>query len=398
LADLLLTDAVLDDGSAVDVAIDGERIAAVGPGLTSGRGVRIDLAGQLLLPAPAEPHAHLDKALTAHRVRNPTGDLPGAIDAWLAHRPTIGHDDYVERATAAAELLLANGCTAIRTHVDLGGDIGTAGLEALLEVRAALAGRVAIQTVGLIHGLTGPGGAEQLAVSRAALDLGIDVVGGVPHIEDDPARAVDLALELAGEHGRPIDLHADENLRPDSNDLATLADRVLATGFEHRVTASHCVSLGLADEARQVEVAERCVEAGIAVVTLPHTNLYLQARDRAVATPRGLTAVAALERAGVTVAGGADNLRDPFNPVGRGDPLETASLLVLAAHRTPARAWQMVSEAARAAMGLEPVRIEPGGPAELVALSAGSVGEAVAAGPGGRLVVHRGRVVSGGGL
>jgi len=398
LADLLLTDAALDDGSAVDVAIDGERIAAVGPGLTSGGGLRIDLAGRLLLPAPAEPHAHLDKALTAHRVPNPAGDLPGAIDAWLAHRPTIGHDDYVERATAAAELFLANGCTAIRTHVDLGGDIGTTGLEALLEVRAALAGRVAIQTVGLVHGLTGPGAAEQLAVSRAALDLGLDVVGGVPHIEDDPARAVDLALELAGEHGRPIDLHADENLRPDSNDLLTLADRVLATGFEHRVTASHCVSLGQADEGRQVEVAQRCAEAGIAVVTLPHTNLYLQARDRAVATPRGLTAVPALERAGVTVAGGADNLRDPFNPVGRGDPLETASLLVLAAHRTPARAWQMVSGEARAAMGLEPVRIEPGGPAELVALPAVSVGEAVAAAPGGRLVVHRGRVVAGGQL
>jgi cytosine deaminase len=115
-----------------------------------------------------------------------------------------------------------------------------------------------------------------------------------------------------------------------------------------------------------------------------------------VATPRGLTAVAALERAGVTVAGGADNVRDPFNPVGRADPLETASLLVMAAHRQPARAWEMVSTGARSAMGLEPVRIEPGAPAELMAIPAASVGEAVAAAPGDRLVVHRGRVVAGG--
>ena len=204
MADLLLVDAVLADGEAatprVDVAIVGGRIEAVGSGLRRDghRAVR-DLGGRLLLPAPAEPHAHLDKSLTSHRVANPAGDLGGAIEAWLAHRPTIGHDDYVERATVAAVLLVANGCTAIRSHVDVGGDIGTIGVEALLEVKAALAGRAELQLVGLIHGLTGSDAAGQRAVLRAALDLGLDVVGGVPHIEDDPARAVDLILELAGE-------------------------------------------------------------------------------------------------------------------------------------------------------------------------------------------------------
>ena len=406
---LVLRNALVD-GAPVDVVIVGERIAEVRPAgaavaPVTVAGTTIDLAGRLLLPAPAEPHAHLDKALTVDRVPNPAGDLHGAIEAWLAHRPTIAGDDYVRRATEAAELGLANGCTAIRTHVDLGprppADIGTTGLEALLEVKAALAPVLDLQLVGLIAGVTAPGpaGAEARAVLDDALDLGLDVVGGVPHIEGgfggDPARAVDVLLEVAADRQRPVDLHADENLDPASLDLETLARRVLDTGFPNGATASHCVALAMKPEAEQRRIAELVAEAGVAVVALPQTNLYLQARGVATAPPRGLTALEPLVAAGATVAGGGDNLRDPFCPVGRADPLETAALLVLAGHRSPDEAYRAVSAGARAAMGLAPVEVAAGAPAELVALRAGSLTEAVAAAPADRLVIHRGRLVSG---
>ncbi len=394
---LLLRQARLADNTIVDVTIEGDRIRSVDPiseqPQDDGHPDQVvDLAGRLLLPAPAEPHAHLDKALSIERVPNPTGDLLGAIEAWLAHRPSITPDDYVARATAAASMLMVNGCTAIRSHVDLGHGVGTVGLEALLEVKTALAARVDLQLVGLIHGLTGPDGVEQLATLRRAAELGLDVIGGVPHLEDDPAKAIDLTLELAGEFGRPVDLHADENLDPSSSDLAILADRVLTTGFEPAATASHCCALGMTDGDHQRAVAERTAEAGVSVVTLPVTNLYLQSRGHPTATPRGLTAVAPLTEAGVNVAAGADNLRDPFNPVGRGDPVETAMLTVVAAHRSADEAYEMVSNRARLAMGLEPVTVTPGAPAELVAYFAQSVGEVVAAAPGERLVIHRGQV------
>jgi cytosine deaminase len=397
---VVLRQARLSDGSLVDVTIEEDRIATVEPSVGDdsmadrpGGVETVDLAGRLLVPAPAEPHAHLDKALTIEQVPNPSGDLMGAIDAWMAHRPGITHDDYVARATAAAQLLSANGCTAIRTHVDLGSDIGTAGLEALLEVKEKLAGRVELQTVGLIHGLTGRTGPPQRAVLRQAIELGLDVVGGVPHLEANPTLAIDLLLDHAGRAGLPVDLHADDNLDPTSKDLATLADRVLKTGFEPVVTASHCCALGMAEPGHQQDVAAKAADAGVNVVTLPVTNLYLQARDHASAAPRGLTAVAPLVGAGVNVAAGADNLRDPFNPVGRADPLETASLVVVAAHRSPVEAYEMVSNRARVAMGLEPVVIEAGAPAELMALPATSVGDAVAAAPADRQVIHRGRLL-----
>jgi cytosine/creatinine deaminase len=397
---LLLRNATLTDGRTVDIRLDGDRITAVEPAdqapapARADRGA-LDATGMLALPAPAEPHAHLDKALTADRVPNPAGDLMGAVTAWLAHRPAIGLDDLVARATDAALTLVANGCTAIRTHVDLGTDVGTIAVEALLAVKADLADEVEIQVVGLVGRPTaGPAGAGNRQVLRRALELGLDVVGGCPHLDDDPAACIDDLLALAVEYGRPLDLHTDENLSPGSLDLEVLARRVLATGFDRGVVASHCVSLGIQPADVQRRVAAVVAQAAVAVVALPQTNLFLQARDQRTAPPRGLTAVAALEEAGALVAGGADNLQDPFCTVGRGDPLETAALLVMAAHLDPELAYDYVSGRARRALGLEPVAVAAGSPAELLLVRADTVRQAVAAAPAERTVIHRGRVVS----
>jgi cytosine/creatinine deaminase len=168
---------------------------------------------------------------------------------------------------------------------------------------------------------------------------------------------------------------------------------VAETGFPYGVTASHCVSLGVQPPEVAAKVAAAVAAAGIAVVCNPQTNLFLQARGHLSAPARGLTALRPLLEAGATVAAGGDNLRDPFNIVGRADPLETASLLVTAGHLTPEEAFAAVTTGARAAMGLAPVRVEPGFPAELLAVRASSLADAIAGGSS-RVVIHRGRVVS----
>jgi len=102
---MLLRNARLVDGSILDVAIHDDRVAAIGHGLAAGaEETSLDLEGRLLLPAPAEPHTHLDKAFTAERVHNPTGDLIGAISAWQSYRDRLTVDDIAERAEAAARL------------------------------------------------------------------------------------------------------------------------------------------------------------------------------------------------------------------------------------------------------------------------------------------------------
>jgi cytosine/creatinine deaminase len=391
---LLLSGARLASGQVVDVRLRAARIEAVGaPGTLPPAAERLDLSGYLLLPAPAEPHAHHDTALLADRIPNPSGDLDGAIQGWLDYQGTVTRDDFVDRATQAALLGLANGTTAIRTHVGIYEPVGIKAVEALLEVRERLRGLVDLQLVALTVQLTGPECADLRAMLRAAMELGVDVVGGCPQLDPRPSAYHDLTLSLAAEFGRPIDLHTDETLDPTILNLPHFAALVITTGFPHGATASHCVSLGIQPSERAAEVAAQVAAAGMAVVCNPQTNLFLQARGQPTAPVRGLTALRPLLDAGVTVAGGGDNLRDPFNPVSRADPLETASLLVTAGHLTPEEAYTAVSTGARAAMGLPEVQVAPGFPAELLAIQASSLGEAIAAGTS-RVVLHQGRMVS----
>ena len=391
----LLRDVTLADGARADVRLAGGRVADVAPGgglaALPGDDV-LDLDGYLLLPALAEPHAHLDKALTADRFGREFTDLMAAIAAWYELRETLGVEDIVERGRRAALLALAHGATAIRTHADVGQGIELRAVEALLQVRDELRDLVDVQVVALTYPLTGVVGSANRSLLREALAMGADVAGGAPHVDPDPAGHVEIVLTEAAAAGRPVDLHADENMRKDSVDLVALIARV-AEGFPHGVTASHCVSLGIQPPEVQAERAAAAAAAGIAVVTCPIANLYLQGRDRPTATPRGLTALAALLDAGVAVAGGGDNTQDCFIPVGRADPLVTAQYLVVGGQLTPTRALELVSRSARAVMGLPPIEVAPGAPADLVAVAVGTAREAIATASSDRAVFRRGELV-----
>jgi cytosine deaminase len=265
-------------------------------------------------------------------------------------------------------------------------------VEALLRLRTELRDLLDIQVVALCYPYTGPAGAGNRERLREALAMGADVAGGAPHVDPDPARQVEIVLEEAQAAGKPVDLHSDENMNRDSVDLLELV-RVVGAGFPFRATASHCVSLGIQEPDVQRQRAEAAAAVGVSVVSCPIANLYLQGREQPQATPRGLTALNALEHAGVTVAGGGDNIQDCFIPVGRIDPLVTAQYLVVGGQLTPTDTFRLVSSRAREVMGLPPIEVAPGFPADLVAVAAGSVREAVAAAPPARLVFRRGRLV-----
>jgi cytosine/creatinine deaminase len=397
--DLVLTGIRLASGETVDVTLAGDAITAVGErGAADGLapdGQRLDLTGYLLLPAPAEPHSHFDKVLTGALLGNSSGDLDGAVASWYAYRRLVSHKDVRDRALHAAYDLLGQGATAIRTHVDVGTATGLVLVEALLEVREGLTGQVDLQIVGFVdHPVTGGPGGGNLTLLREAMRLGVEVVGGAPYRDPDPELCLRILLEVAADFQRPVDFHTDETLDTSSNSLQRLAELVLAEGFPYSVTASHCVSLGMQPPDVVHRIAELLAAAGIRVITCPATNLYLQARDGHTPKPRGLTAIGPLRAAGVVVAGGGDNVRDPFNPVGRGDPLETAALLVLAGHLAPADAYAAVSALARTVLDLPAVSVSAGSPAELLAIRAGTLSEAIGAASPDRIVIHRGRVAS----
>jgi cytosine/creatinine deaminase len=396
---MLLRSATTSGGEPVDVRIEGATIAAVAPAgsLTPIEGEDThDLRGWVLLPAPCEPHAHLDKAFLADLVPNPKGDLLTAIRSMDSYRDQMTPEEVAGRAERAIRIMAANGTTTIRTHADTVLENGTRSIEGLVLARSRTADVADVQIVALLgRGVSDPATASSLrSLMHDALDAGADLIGGCPHLEVDPELGLETLLTVAGERGVPIDLHTDETLNPAMLNLRSFARRVLDTGYGHGATASHCVSLGQQDVATQQEVAELCAASGVAVVTLPQTNLFLQGRDHPSCTPRGLTAVRALLDAGATLAGGADNLQDPFNTVGKGDALETAALLVMAGHLSPDEAYHAVSAASRTTLGLPAVTLAVGSPAELLAVKAASLREAIAFQPWERIVIRKGRIAT----
>ncbi|MYX02814.1 MULTISPECIES: amidohydrolase family protein [unclassified Streptomyces] len=368
---LVLGGARLADGRAVDVRLSGSRIEAVGTaGSLTARGPRIDLRGYLLLPAPAEPHAHGDTALTADSLGP---DSPGPA----SHRA----EDIQRRATEAALLQLGHGATALRTHVRVGDVQGLAPLEAVLQTRRALRGLADVMPVAVPRLLTGIAGADSLAMLRDAVKMGAAVVGGCPDLDPDPTGYTEAVLEIAAEHGLPVDLHTDAD---DPARLTRLA--AMAAGLRPGVALGPCAGLAHLPLDAAARAADRLAAAGITVVCLPQGGCA--GSERRTTAP-----VRLLRSAGVRVTAGSGALRDTANPVGRGDPLEAAYLLASQTGLRAEQAYALVSTGARAALGLPDVRVEAGFPAELLAVRGERLSAALSLAYS-RIVIHRGRIVA----
>ncbi|KJS55989.1 hydrolase [Streptomyces rubellomurinus] len=372
---LLLTGARLMDGRVVDVRISGDRIQAVGtvgslgplqalPGApTVTTGARIDLRGYLLLPAPAEPHAHYD----------------AAFSAALAAPPPETATDLTRRVTEAALTSLGYGATAQRTHVRIGDVHGLRRLEAVLTARQALRGLAELQAVAMPRLLTGRAGADGRAQLREALKLGATAAGGCPELDPDPAGYVQLLLEAAREADCPVDLHTTAAEAPQ---LARMASALAP--LRPRVTLGPCGAL-------PPGASTALASGGVRVVCLPQTGGCTGLEGPATGLRPGL--LRELAEARVPLAAGSGALRDPSNPVGRADPLGTAYLLAASGELDLETAYDAVANQARAVLGLPPVRVDAGFPAELLAVRGDSLAGALTGGHS-RLVVHSGRVVS----
>jgi len=387
-----------DDSDLVDIAaVDGLVTHIVPHGSFTEAGFRSeDLKGHLVLPGLVEPHAHLDKALTADVVPNPRGDLMGAIEAWVAaeDRGLFDLDSMTSRAVSALRRLASNGVTAVRSHVNVGAsDRDQVHLRAIQRARRLVGDAMEVQIVALMHSpMAGQDGRDNRAALERAIESGVDLVGGCPHLESDGAGMIDIVCRMAAEAGLGLDLHVDETLDPTMLTLRRYCETVGEIGFTTSRAASHCVSLAMQSLEVQEEIAALAAAVGVDIVALPQTNLFLQGRDHPVAMPRGITPVEVLREAGVRVAAGGDNVQDPFNPVGRSDPLETAALMIMAAHQLPHAALDTVSNGARAVLGLPPAGPMVGAVADFLVIDALTPRQAIADAPMTRRTYRRGRL------
>lgn len=310
----------------VDITIADGLIAAIGPAGSITALNIIDLDGGIVLPAFVDLHTHLDKGHIWPRKQNPDGTWLGALMAVLDDRTVNwAAADVERRMDFSLRCAYAHGTAAIRTHLDMAPPQHEITWEVFEAMRARWAGRIELQAAGLMGPDTILDPEKLRAVATRTKAAG-GILGGSTAVHPENHTIMRRLVEIAGELDLAIDLHTDESPDPAANALECLADAVIEAGFTGKVTAGHCCSLAVQSDDVAKRVIDKVARAGVAVVSLPMCNMYLQDRDNGsgVRTPRwrGVTLLNELKAAGVTVAIASDNTRDPFYAYGDLDGFE----------------------------------------------------------------------------
>ena len=385
---MILANARLPQGGLADVEIGDGLIAALhAPGSADQPGERIDLKGALLLPAFVDGHIHLDKThWGAPRLPHVEGrSVRERIAAERVERHRVALP-IEARASALIRTLIANGTTRTRSHVDIDNDVGLANLEAVLRVRDAYRDWIDIQLVAFPQsGVTTEKGAPDLLA--AALGAGADLIGGLDPagFDNDVKGQLDIVFGLAERFGKGIDIHLHDSGKTGAAELRDIADRTIAAGMQGRVVVSHAFALGSIGPDVFAETADALARAEVAIMT--------SCPPSAPVPPVGR-----LRERGVTLFAGSDNIRDCWSPYGDGDMLDRAAIIAerhaLFTERELEEAFALTTSEADKAFGSPRREVRAGVAADLVAVAATSVADAVVDRPTRSLVLRAGRIAA----
>ncbi len=401
MLDLIIRNANMPDGrTGVDIAIENGFIADVGPSLDAQANREIDAKGRLATPPFVDSHFHMDSTLTYGQPRvNESGTLLEGIELWGELKPHLTVENIKARARELCHWAIARGTLAIRSHVDVSDDRLLA-VNALLEVREEIKPFIDLQLAAFPQDGYFRSGSSAANLERA-LDMGVDVVGGIPHFERtmaDGAASVKTLCELAAERGLRVDMHCDESDDPHSRHIEMLVFHTQRLGLHGRVTGSHLTSMHSMDNYYVSKLLPLMAEARIHVVANPLINITLQGRHDTYPKRRGMTRVKELMEAGVNVAFGHDTLMDPWYCFGSHDMLEVASMGLHVAQMTGVDQMRQILKAVTyngaRVLGLEGYGLEPGCKADIVILQAGDGQEALRLKSARLFVIRRGNVIA----
>ncbi len=399
--DLIIKNATLPDGTCgVDIACKDGLIAAVEAGINAEAAEVIEAEGQLVTPPFVDPHFHMDATLSLGSPRmNVSGTLLEGIALWGELKPLQSVDQIVERALRYCDLAVSMGIGAIRSHVDTCDD-ELKGVAALLEVREQVKEYLDLQLVAFPQDgvLRDPTAMEN---TLRALDMGVDVVGGIPHFERtmaDGAESVRQLCQIAADRGLMVDMHCDESDDPMSRHIETLAYETQRLGLQGRVAGSHLTSMHSMDNYYVSKLIPLMVEAGVHAIPNPLINIMLQGRHDSYPKRRGQTRVRELRDAGITVGFGSDCVMDPWYSLGKADMLDVAFMGLhvgqLSSREDMAWCFDAVTENSARIMGLDGYGIAKGCAANMVLLQASDKIEAVRLRANRLAVIRKGRVIA----
>ena len=401
MLDLIIRSANLPDGrEGVDIAIQKGSIVKVEPHLDAQANREIDATGCLATPPFVDSHFHLDSTMSYGQPRvNESGTLLEGIELWGELKPHLTVENIKARAGALCQWAIARGTLAIRSHVDISDDRLLA-VNALLELRDEIKPYIDLQLVAFPQDgyFRYPGSTANL---ERALDLGVDVVGGIPHFERtmaDGAASVQALCEVAAKRGLRVDMHCDESDDPFSRHIESLVFHAQRLSLHGRVTGSHLTSMHSMDNYYVSKLLPLMAEARLHAVANPLINITLQGRHDTYPRRRGMTRVKELLEAGVNVAFGHDALMDPWYSFGSHDMLEVAHMGLHVAQMTGVdqmrKIFETVTTNGAKVLGLEGYGLDPGCKADIVILQAGNTHEALRLKPARLFVIRRGTVIA----
>lgn len=395
--DLLLCGGRLADGSAADVGCRDGVIAEVGD--LAGRAAHrvVECEGRAVTPGLVDAHVHLDKALLSARAPGVRGTLEEAIRVTGEAKRRFTVEDIRARARAVLDMAVRHGTTAMRSHVEVDPIVELKGLEALRPLRDEYRPAIDLQLCAFAQeGILKAPGTE--ALLARALREGADLVGGCPYNDSDPRAHVDIVFRLAREFGVDADFHVDFADEPERLDVRYIAEQAVRHGWQGRVAVGHVTELGALPPPQQDDVIAEIRAAGLGVIVLPATDLYLMGRGDTHNVRRGLAPVRRLLAAGVPVAAATNNVQNAFTPVGTAN-LALMGLLVSVGCHMGARAdllaaLDMVTAHAARVLGRGPARVEAGAGADLVVWDAERAEDVIAAMAPPLIVIKNGRVAA----
>lgn len=394
MLDLVLRNCRLPErADPVDLAITDGRIVAVGS--SAAARATIDVDGRLVTPGLVEAHIHLDKALLADRVSGSAGTAAEAIRLTGQAKRGFTTADIAARARRVLDMAVPAGTTAMRAHVEVDPIVGLAGMEALLALKREYAPAVDIQLCAFAQeGILQAPGTETLL--RRALEMGADLVGGCPYNDTDAGRHIEIVFGLAREFGVDADFHVDFFDEPEHLHVREIVRQTERLGWQKRVAVGHLTEMAALPPGEQAALTADLARAGIGVISLPLTDLYLMGRADERNVRRGLAPIRRLLEAGVPVALASNNIRNPFTPIGTADPAHLTFVGAVAAHMGTRELMRELV----AAVTTYPARIlnlrdygcAAGCRADLVVWECERPEEIVTSLPARRLVVKAGRV------
>jgi cytosine/creatinine deaminase len=396
--DLVFRKVRLDDkGSLTDVAIDGGKIADIGPNLACRGGKEIEGAGRVLIPGLIESHLHLEKAFVMDRKPNRSGTLMEAIAVSAALKPTFTREDIEARARRVLKTLIGFGSTHVRAHAEFDPAQGFTGFDTVLDLRREYADRITIQVAAFPQeGILKAPGTDAMMVE--AMKKGADVVGAIPYNDSSANLHIDWVFKLAKDFDKDLDFHQDFRDDADAMSIEYLARKTIAEKYEGRVSVGHLTALGAALPARRDEIIALLKDAGISVMCLPATDMHLGGRKDEFNVRRTLTPVRALRDGGVNVCLATNNIRNAFTPYGTGDLLQIAALALPACHLGGAddqlTVLPMLTTNPAKALGLKNYGLAIGKDADLVLFNTQRVADVILDIPDRSVVVKRGRIVA----